>query len=164
MCVQLCFNRLWLGHWDVRVLDRVHVYLYVCGCVCERQRVFNMCWRSQRNSRALIRTSTGWQLVNSVLRIGVYYSYTKKCKLVPVPSGLWKPIHMARSLIPCTGRVTPQCNFPQSKGKKTTRVDDKAHPHSCFVCAAAHEWLSFWEFKHVLVFFVFFFSLWQPKV
>lgn len=55
--------------------------------VCERQRVLNMCWRSQRNSRPLIRASPRWQLVNSVLRIGVLYSYTKECKLVLVPSG-----------------------------------------------------------------------------
>lgn len=96
VCFHLCLNRLWLGHWDAHVLECA--FVCVCVGVCERQRVLNMCWRSQRNSRALIRTSPGWQLVNSVLRIGVFYSYTKECKLVPVPSGLWKPIHMARSL------------------------------------------------------------------
>lgn len=103
----------------------VHVSLSVCVCVfacmpvCKQQRVVNMCWRSQRNSRALIRTSPGWQLVNSVLRIGVLYSCTKECKLVPVPSGHWERIHMAHTLtLKCTLRVAPQCNFLQSKGKQ----------------------------------------------
>lgn len=157
VCVFICVSIDY--DWGTGMCVSLSVRMCICMCVgvCERQRVLNMCWRSQRNSRALIRTSPGWQLVNSVLRIGVYYSYTKKCKLVPVPSGLWKPIHMARSLILCTGRGAPQCNFPQSKEEKTTRADDKAHPHSCFVCATAH-WLYFWEFKHVWVFFFFCFD------
>lgn len=89
-CFHLCLNRWWL--WGARVLECMCVY------VCEWQRVLNMCWRSQRNSRALIRTSPIWQLVNSVFRIGVLYSYTKECKLVPVPSGHWERIHMAHTL------------------------------------------------------------------
>lgn len=64
--------------------DGVHVSLSVG--VCEQRRMLNMCWRSQRNSRALIRTSLGGQLVNSVLRIGVFYLYTKECKLAALPS------------------------------------------------------------------------------
>lgn len=101
-----------------------------------------MCWRSQRNSRALIRTSPGWQLVNSVLRIGVLYSRTKECKLVPAPSGHWELIHMARTIaLEHALRIAPQCKFPQSKDKTGT-ANDKAHPHSCFVssCANACVW------------------------
>lgn len=120
----------------------VHVSLracvYVCvGCVavCEWQRVLNMCWRSQRNSRALIRTSPGWQLVNSVLRIGVFYSGTKECKLVPMPSGHWEPIHMARTLtLKRELRVALQCNFPQSKEKQAGLMTRPTRTSVLFVC------------------------------
>lgn len=92
-CFHLCMNGLWL--WGCTCPS---VYVCVFVPACEWQRVLNMCWRSQRNSRALIRTSPRWQLVNSVLRKGVLYSCTKECKLVPMPSGHWEHIHMAHTL------------------------------------------------------------------
>lgn len=106
----------------------------VCG-LWEQRRMLNMCWRSQRNSRALIRTSLGGQLVNSVLRIGVLYLFTKECKLAPVPSEHWEPIHMGHSL---TLRFAPQCNLPQSKAKQAGLMTRPTH--SCFV----HIWVWVW--------------------
>lgn len=94
-----------------------------------------MCWRSQRNSRALIRTSPGWQLVNSVLRIGVLYSHTKECKLVPVPSGHWERIHMAHTLsLKCAWSVALQWNFPQSKEKQAGLMTRPTRTAVLFVC------------------------------
>lgn len=114
---------------------RVHVPLSVCVYVCERQRVLNMCCRSQSNSRALIRNSPGWQLVNSVPRIGVLYSYTKECKLVPVPSGHWERIHMAHTLaLKRALRVAPQCKFPQSKEKQAGLMTRPTRTAVLFVC------------------------------
>lgn len=97
-----------------------------------------MCWRSQRNSRALIRTSPGWQLVNSVLRIGVLYSCTKECKLVPVPSGHWEQIHMAHTLtLKRALSVAPQCNFPQSIEKQAGLMTRPTRTAVLFVCVRA---------------------------
>lgn len=111
LCVLIC---VWIDY------DWVGARVLECLCEpCERQRVLNMCWRSQTNSGALIRTSAGRQLVNSVYRIGVLYPRTKECKLAPVPSGHWERIHMALTALSSIAlRPAPQCNFPQSKGKQ----------------------------------------------
>lgn len=141
LCVSMCFhsamNRLRL--WGTYVLE------CVCTCarvgrvaVCRLQRVWNMCWRSQRNSRALIRTSPGWQLVNSVLRIGVLYSCTKECKLAPMPSGHWERIHMAHTLsLKCALSVALQCNFPQSKEKQAGLMTRPTRTSAVGLCQCA---------------------------
>ena len=140
VCFFLCicvtvFSFVYQWIMTVGVHVSLSVCVFVCAPVCERQRVLNMCWRSQRNSRALIRTSPGWQLVNSVLRIGVLYSHTKECKLVPVPSGHWERIHMAHTLtLECTLRVAPQCNFPQSKEKQAGLMTRPTRTAVLFVC------------------------------
>lgn len=56
-----------------------------------------------------------------------------ECKLVPAPSGPWKPIHMARSLaLECTFESGGATQLPSIK-RETSRPKDEAHPHSCFV-------------------------------
>lgn len=117
-CLHLCMNGLWLGGCTCP-----SVYVCVSVLVCEWQRVLNMCWRSQRNSRALIRTSPRWQLVNSVLRKGVLYSCTKECKLVPMLSGHWEQIHMAHThfILKYAMSVPLWCNFLKEKPAQITR-------------------------------------------
>lgn len=124
-CFHLCMNGLWL--WGC-TCPSVDVCVFVPAC--EWQRVLNMCWRSQRNSRALIRTSPRWQLVNSVLRKGVLYSCTKECKLVPMPSGHWEQIHMAHThfILKHASGVPLWCKFLKEKQAQLMR-------HTRTVCA-----------------------------
>lgn len=121
-CFHLCMNRLWL--WGCTCPS---VYVCVFVPACEWQRVLSMCWRSQRNSRALIRTSPRWQLVNSVLRKGVLYSCTKECKLVPMPIGHWEQIHMAHTLSLYSETCIETSTMIQVPKRKTS-LTNEAHP------------------------------------
>lgn len=133
---QLSMNSLWL--WGCTRPWVCVVYVWPCGCVQVAKRVLNMCWRSQRNSRALIRTCPGQQLVNSVLRIGVLYSHTMECKLVPLPSGHWEQIHMAHTLPETSIEGCTAMQLTSIK-RKTSKDNDESFLHSCFlslfVCA-----------------------------
>lgn len=147
--VHLCegvYICVWMDYdWGGGACTCPSVNVCVFVPVCEWQRVLNMCWRSQRNSRALIRTSPRWQLVNSVLRKGVLYSCTKECKLVPMPSGHWEQIHMAHTLTLFwnTHWVPLWCNFLTEKQAQIIRPTRAA-----LMCAFIHVHFPSTKFGH----------------